>query len=359
MLNYQDERVVGCRISDSWKYRGLKVVILENELIRVSVLADKGADIYEFVYKPSDVDFMWRTPWGVRNPALTIPSTGWGEGIWHDSYIGGWQTIAPTSADQQSYHGADAGFHTEATLMPWDSVITEDTPERVSAKFFVRTIRTPFWIEKKLTLEKNKPVLTINETLKNEAEEDMDYQWGQHVALGEPFLDDKCILDMAPGNFIAPGDRPPNRLKTDQVGKWPFAESPDGSTEDLRTFPAKNSRLQDYMIFKNQKEGWYSVTNPQLKLGFGLSYPINIFRYLWYWQVFGGGYGYPWYGRTYNVGLEPFSSFPAGEPEPGSNKPTSVKIKSGEKVSATIKAVVFPSHKGVKHINQNGEVELK
>ena len=36
-----------------------------------------------------------------------------------------------------------------------------------------------------------------------------------------------------------------------------------------------------------------------------------------------------------------------------------IKIKSGEKVSATIKAVIFPSHKGVKHITQNGEVELK
>ena len=69
---------------------------MENELLRVTVLADKGADIFEFVHKPSDTDFMWRTPWGVRDPSLFIPSTGWGEGVWHDMYEGGWQTIAPT-----------------------------------------------------------------------------------------------------------------------------------------------------------------------------------------------------------------------------------------------------------------------
>ncbi len=64
-MHYQDERTDGCRISDAWTYRGLKTVVLENELIRVVVLADKGADVYSFVHKPSDTDFMWRSPSGV------------------------------------------------------------------------------------------------------------------------------------------------------------------------------------------------------------------------------------------------------------------------------------------------------
>ncbi len=44
-MHYQDERTSGCRISDAWMYRGHKTVVLENELIRVTVLADKGADV--------------------------------------------------------------------------------------------------------------------------------------------------------------------------------------------------------------------------------------------------------------------------------------------------------------------------
>ena len=46
-MHYQDERTTGCRISDSWTYRGLKTVILENEVLRVSIISDKGADVFE------------------------------------------------------------------------------------------------------------------------------------------------------------------------------------------------------------------------------------------------------------------------------------------------------------------------
>ena len=33
----------GCRISDEWTLRGMRTAVLENELIRVTVLLDRGA----------------------------------------------------------------------------------------------------------------------------------------------------------------------------------------------------------------------------------------------------------------------------------------------------------------------------
>ena len=56
-MRYQDERNHGCRVSDDWTFRGLKTVVMENEVLRIVILADKGADIYQFVHKPSDIDF--------------------------------------------------------------------------------------------------------------------------------------------------------------------------------------------------------------------------------------------------------------------------------------------------------------
>jgi hypothetical protein len=41
---------------------------LENELLRVGVLADKGTDVFEFNYKPCGMDFVWPTADCVRNP---------------------------------------------------------------------------------------------------------------------------------------------------------------------------------------------------------------------------------------------------------------------------------------------------
>lgn len=69
-MHYQDERTSGCRISDSWTYRGLKTVVLENELLRVSLIADKGADVFELSHKRTDTEFMWRPLVGPKSRTL-------------------------------------------------------------------------------------------------------------------------------------------------------------------------------------------------------------------------------------------------------------------------------------------------
>ena len=40
-----------------YRLTGLNVLSLENDLLRITVLPDKGADIYEFIYKPKNLDF--------------------------------------------------------------------------------------------------------------------------------------------------------------------------------------------------------------------------------------------------------------------------------------------------------------
>ena len=289
-----------------------------------------------------------------------MPSTGWGEGIWHDLYIGGWQTIAPTGGYAQTYAGAEIGQHTEATLMPWDAQIVEDTPERVSARFRVRTVRTPFLIEKTLTLDSGSATLRVDDVVINEAEEEAECQWGQHVALGEPFLTPDCRLDIPGGQFFVPAEGDVNpRLERGQTGSWPNAVGHDGASVDLTVFPPKSDRVQDYMAFRELEAGWYAVTNPERGVGFSLAFPTDPFKYLWYWQVFGGGSGYPWYNRTYNVGLEPFSSLASGIPEPGSSERTSLVFAPGERREATVYATAFESTTGVSSVAADGRVTVR
>ena len=40
----------------------------------VTILVDKGADIYEFLYKPKDVDFLWKSNVGLRSMKKYQPS---------------------------------------------------------------------------------------------------------------------------------------------------------------------------------------------------------------------------------------------------------------------------------------------
>ena len=96
-----------------------------------------------------------------------------------------------------------------------------------------------------------------------------------------------------------------------------------------------------------------------MRLGFGLVFPKELFRYLWYWQSLGGGFGYPFYGRAYNVGLEPFTSYPNLGLEAAIENGTALLTQPGQRVTASIKAVVFTGAQGVERIKPDGTAELK
>ena len=236
MTQYQLERNHGCRVSDAWTFRGLKTAVIENELLRVVALIDKGADIYQFVHKPSDTDFLWRSPWGVRDPSVRMPTTGSGEGLWMDVYEGGWQTVLPGGGFPTQYMGADMGLHGEVNTVPWDAMILEDTTDVVSMRFWVRAARTPFFFEKTLTLRSGSAALEIEARLTNEGEEPVHCVWGEHIALGAPFLSEDCVIDL-PGGTLINEDledwHPNNKLKSGfNAHRGPF---PNSKTERPET----------------------------------------------------------------------------------------------------------------------------
>ena len=345
-------------MSDAWTYRGLRTAVLENELLRVVVLVDKGADIYQLVHKPSDVDFMWRSPWGVRDPTRFMPTSGAPASVWLDVYEGGWQTVLPGGGFPSDYGEAEMGLHAEVNTMPWDCAITHDSPERVSMRCWVRTYRTPFFFEKTLTLTSGAPVLEIEEALVNEGQETVHCVWGEHIALGAPFLSEDCVIDLPGGRLINHplNFHPNNRLKAGFEGPWPWSDAKDGGRIDLSKVPPPTVRAYDMSYVTDMPEGWYAITNQRLELGFGVAFPQEVFRYLWYWQSLGGGYGYPWYGRTYNVGLEPFTSYTNEGLQNAIENGTALTLEPGQRVEASLKAVVFTGARGVERIEPDGTV---
>lgn len=116
--------------------------------------------------------------------------------------------------------GAELGRHGEVVLLPWDWEIIEDSPSRVSVRFWVRTVRMPFTLERLMFLNSNQAVLNFDEVLTNDGGEELPYMWGHHPAFGEPFLDQSCILDVpASGVEVHSGDlHPGNRLQPGERG---------------------------------------------------------------------------------------------------------------------------------------------
>jgi len=60
--------------------------------LRIGVLPEKGADIFELIYKSADgsedIQFLMQTPWGLKRLVLSPRLIFW-------KYEGGWQELFP------------------------------------------------------------------------------------------------------------------------------------------------------------------------------------------------------------------------------------------------------------------------
>ncbi len=109
--------------------------------------------------------------------------------------------------------------------------------------------------------------------------------------------------------------------------------------------------------FLDLQEPWFALTHTQRQVGFGLRWSGEVFKYLWYWQVFNGGQGYPWYSQTYNIGLEPWTSLPTTGLSEAVKQATHVTIPPRGRIEAELLAVVYTGLAQVSAIDDEGQVK--
>jgi len=350
----------GCRISDEWSYQGMRTLILENSLLCVVVLLDKGSDIIEFRYKPLDLDFLFLAPSGIRNPSKIVPSA-YSRNPFIDYYSGGWNEILPNGGPFVIYQGAELGQHAEISLLPWEYAIQEDTPERVSARLWVRALRTPFFLEKTLTLEPDRPVLSIEEKLTNEGGVTMPLMWGQHIALGREFLRQGAVIDAPAQKFVVHTTIPgyePRRFQPDARSVWPHVPAPDGRQVDASLIPAEGTiKAQEMAYLAELTDGWYAVTDSKKQVGFGVRFDHHLYRYIWYWQQLGEvAPEFPWWGRFHTTALEPWTSYPTNGLQEAIANGSALTLQPGQQIQTSLKAVAYTGIRRVAGITPIGEV---
>lgn len=324
-------------------------------MLRVTILADKGADIIEILYKPADIDFMWRAPGGLRDTAKHIPTIASALGNNLDYYEGGWHESFP-GGGPFNWMGSEQGLHGEVALVPWSFVVAEDHAASVAVILKCRTHRFPCKIEKRIGIRANSPIIAVEESITNESDQELEFMWGQHPTFGKPFLDSNCRIDIPARRFTVCRNfnSPTSFFEPGFQGNWPRTTDKNGNAVDLRAIPPDGARSADLLYLDNLEDGWYAVTNTERKLGFGLVWDRTVFPFIWYWKVFHGLPGYPWWGRTFNIGLEPWTSPSnfATARESGMIR----KMKGHETLRTCFKAVVFEGLTKVSGIDEAGSV---
>ncbi|WHH60745.1 aldose 1-epimerase [Petroclostridium sp. X23] len=355
-MDYSSNRNYGCRILE-FTHKNNRVLSMENEIIKINMLPDKGSDIYEMYYKPMDIDFMWKAPGGIRDVSKFIPTSSQFLGSHPDYYEGGWHECFP-GGGPYNYKGAEIGLHGEIALMPWQYSIEEDNENKITVSLSCETYRFPFKVNKKITMHSKSPVIEFEETIINDSDEEIQYMWGHHPVFGKPFLDGNCRIDIPAKEFSVCKDFnvETSLFESGYSGRWPKAKGKDNETIDLSLVPSGEKPTADLFFLKGLEEGWFAVTNTKLKLGIGFVWDASLFPYVWYWQVANGLSGFPWYGRTYNIGLEFWTSIPNSFDKAVENG-TIDTFKGKESKNTKYSVIIYNGLEKVNHLGIEGTVK--
>lgn len=294
-----------CRLREM-DCQGVRQILMENELLRVTVLAGKGCDITEILYKPMDLDFLWHSFTPVQDPRNFAPSRLPAAGTFLPLYEGGWQVLFPNYGAPCTYKGAEYGLHGEFCAVPWEYEITADKEEEICVHLWARTASTPYLMERWLTLKTGEPHLHIRERVSNESPVQMECMWGQHPVVGQPFLDESCeILVSGPAEAVTL--RGAGILPDEHSSRWPLMVDQNGKEQNLsKVHPPKSGGYREYGL-KGLDLGQCTVWNHNRNIGFRLQWELERFPYLWIWEPNGANLSHPWYGRNYCLGVEPWS----------------------------------------------------
>jgi hypothetical protein len=283
---------------------GNSALWLENGLLRVGVLPEKGADIFEITYLPRGIQLLMQTPWGLKPPASQP------QGHFLDNYEGGWQELFPSANDACEYRGRAIPFHGEVALLPWQFEVFQEDAAETAVRLWVDCRLTPFRLERTMRLRRGEIRLIIQEKVTNTGSEPFEFVWGHHLTLGGGFLEDGCLLD-TPAERLYTSDllfEPLTaRLAPGQDSPWPLATGRDDRPVDLRLIPGPQAHSHDDVFLGSLKRGYYAVSNPRLQLRFTLEWDARVFPWVIFWQPYGGADLPPLTG-TYGAGLEPWTA---------------------------------------------------
>jgi Domain of unknown function (DUF4432) len=317
---------------------GWRALTLRNGCIEVTVLPDRGCEIYEFRDRSSGVDVLFKSPWGLQ-PRGAPPREGSDGMAFLHNYGGGWQELFPSCNDACTYRGVELPFHGEVAVAPWDVNVASEGGETVELTCRVRCERTPFELERRMLLERGGATLTLRERAENTSGAAHELVWGHHCVVGAPFLEAGCRLH-APARTIMTlpeAWEDTARLARSQREPWPAALLANGGRTDLRDVPGPEAGSHDDVFLTDLDDGTVAVENPRLGRIFRLGFDRSLFGWLCSWQAYGGAHALPLAG-SYALGIEPWVS--SGNLEQAAAAGEAIELAGGASLETTLTATI-------------------
>jgi hypothetical protein len=270
---------------------GLRSIVLENRLLRVVVLPEAGARIWQITYKPLNADILW------HNSKLAPAAHPLGT-VYDDNWSGGWDDLFPN--DEGGFlAGLKLPDHGELWTGNWTAT-TEQSDDSIGVNLSYRTPITHFLAERCLRLRDDSPVLEVGYRLTNESSRDLPFLWKLHPAFA---VSSDHRIDFPPMIAIREMDFQGTLESAPPVFEWPLVKTNDGII-DMRNVPDVSSRALHFFYGTEYSEGWCGVTNCATGLAAALYFDRKVFSSCWLFASHGG-----WNDLNVAV-LEPATGYP-------------------------------------------------
>jgi len=255
---------------------GNRLVWMENDTIRAGILADKGADLVSIVWKQGDVELLAKT----ANHQRTLETVNFSRIVakaYNEYYIGGWQSLVPSSAER---NGNVLGGGESATR-PWNYELRA-AGDGICAVFKTELPLSGLKAEKKIVLQPSVSNLHVEETVTNSQENDILFSWTQHPAFSGNLLDHETRFELPAsavydylGHQNGAGEMCAHEYSAAMVKH-------KGEVIDLTRYADVANKELFYTV-KGLAEGALRIDNRSRRLKVSLDWDLQTFPHMWFW----------------------------------------------------------------------------
>ena len=288
-----------CRLERiSW--RGFDAYMVENALVRCTVVPPLGGKIASLVHLPTMREWMW------RNQAIEPKQPEYGASYVAAHDLGGFDecfpSVAATHFPGGPWDGTKVPDHGEIWALPWkaDTFCDGATCE---IRLTAHGVRFPYRFERSLWLVEGDPGIRLTYTVTNMAPYPFPFIWSSHP-----------VFNVTPGTKLhVPGAREFTLFGSpqDRFGRlgasipWPRAKDQEGREWDLAVTPDTTAGWAMKLFGKAPSLGYVALQDvfagAELRLHFD---PAEV-THLGLWLNYGGWTGVAGAAPYYNVAIEP------------------------------------------------------
>lgn len=288
---YSDRDMPDLRVYHERPLNSLDTIVLENRFLRVVVLPEAGARIWQITYKPLHADILWNNP-------KVQPSIQPLHASYDDNWSGGWDDLFPND-EAGRLAGLQVPDHGELWTGKWEAMTSQDE-ETARLDLHFHTPITKFLAQKSLRLQQNSRVLEVHYQLTNQGPQPLPFLWKLHPAFE---VSARHRIDFPPMTVVREMDFEGTLGSAPPIFEWPYAATNSGIF-DLRHVPDVSSRALHFFYGTGYAEGWCGITNRATHLAAGLRFDPRVFSSCWLFATYGG-----WNDLNVAV-LEPATGYP-------------------------------------------------